>query len=119
MNSRIVLLLLIGALGFTGCAASTKYHWGNYENALYNYYKKPSEINTLSENLSKIITDGEMQGKVPPSIYAEYGYILYVTGKHEDAIIYFKKEKEAWPESQIFMDKMINLTEIDKEKKSK
>jgi hypothetical protein len=109
MNLKMIIILCIGALGLSGCAAATRYHWGNYENALYSYYKKPSEIDDLSEKLSRIITDGEKQGKVPPGIYAEYGYILHVSGKHEDAVIYYKKEKEAWPESRIFMDKMINL----------
>lgn len=112
MNPKLIILLLIMALGFSGCA-TTKYQWGDYENALYRHYKRPSEIENMAENLSKIISVGEIQGKVPPGIYAEYGYILNALGKPREAVIYFKKEKDTWPEARIFMDKMINLTEID------
>ncbi len=46
-------------------------------------------------------------GRVPPGLYAEYGYALYEAGQANEALIYFGKEKEKWPESAVIMDKMI------------
>jgi hypothetical protein len=40
-------------------------------------------------------------------LYAEYGFALYEAGRIDEAVIYFRKEKEKWPESAVIMDKMI------------
>lgn len=92
---KLKLFVLLGSISlmFSGCAV-TKYHWGNYENSLYNYYKNPSEVEQLGENLSKIIADGEANGEVPPGVYAEYGYVLHILGKSSEAVIFFEKEKK-------------------------
>lgn len=100
--------MAIFAVVLSGCV-TTKYHWGKYENSLYEYYKNPADVEKIAETLSTIIADGEALGNVPPGIYAEYGYILYITGKTQDSILYFEKEKKMWPESTTLMDKMINI----------
>ena len=108
MRIRHILPLAVILLGISGCAAPEKYHWGNYERSLYVYYKNPAELETLTESLANVITDGEARGKVPPGIYAEYAYILYTSGKTQESIGYFEKERKSWPESSVFMEKMIN-----------
>ena len=102
-----ILLLL------SGCVATTRYDWGEYEKRLYSYYKHPEDVETFTQELISIIESGEEDGRVPPGIYAEYGYILYLSSKPLEAIQYYEKEKEQWPESAIFMDKMINLAKLD------
>ena len=72
----------------------------------------------LTESLDDVITDGEAKGKVPPGIYAEYAYILYISGQTREAIMYFEKEKKTWPESSVFMDKMIDTAKGGVPKKS-
>ncbi len=106
MHSKKRILLLIIALALSGCA-SPQYQWGIYEHALYGYYKNPERLDKYAAELARIITIGEAANKVPPGIYAEYGYVLLIQGKRNEAIAYFEREKKAWPESIQLMDIMI------------
>lgn len=108
--------LMVVILG-TGCASRTLYHWGGYDNYLYSYYKNPAEREQFVEEVVVIIHDAEKSGRIPPGLYAEYGYLLYESGNYPEAVIYFKKEQDLWPESRFFMDKMIrNANMADKQK---
>ena len=80
MTTRYLIWLILSTLAFAGCTTS-QYSWGNYEHALYKYYKTPSEVETYAEKLAEVIAGGESAGRVPPGMYAEYGYILWVQGK--------------------------------------
>jgi hypothetical protein len=97
----------LSTLAFTGCTTS-QYSWGNYEHALYKYYKTPSELETYAAQLAEVITEGESAGRVPPGMYAEYGYILWSQGKADKAVVQFEREKQAWPESTQFMNLLIH-----------
>ncbi|MCK5193486.1 MAG: DUF4810 domain-containing protein [Desulfobulbaceae bacterium] len=119
MRAKVITLIMFMAFGALGCVPSTKYHWGNYENSLYRYYKNPAEVEEMAEALAKIIEKGERDGKVPPGLCAEYGYLLFTTGNTGEAIAYFEKEKNIWPESSMLMDKMIATTKAADNKKSK
>jgi len=105
MNKK--LLYLIPLLFLVGCS-STRYAWNGYDAGLYSYYKNPADNEKFIERLEQTILQGEKTKNVPPGIYAEYGYVLYENQKFSDAIIYFKKESDTWPESRVFMEKMIN-----------
>ncbi len=106
MITRFTVLVVVVFL-LPGCATPTKYHWGKYENSLYKQYKNPADQEQFAVSLAAAIAAGEQTGTVPPGIYAEYGYVLYSTGRNADAISYFEKEKKTWPESTLLMDKMI------------
>jgi len=99
--SIIVLIML------SGCVQQ-QYNWSNYDQKLYNHYKNPAAQEKFILDLKEIIAWGESDGKVPPGIYAEYGYALYERGEFPEAIDYFKKEQERWPESSVLMSKMID-----------
>lgn len=101
----------------TGCAPQTLYHWGDYDSYLHSYYKNPAEREQFVEKVVVIIQDAEKSGRIPPGLYAEYGYLLYESGNYPEAIVYFKKEQDLWPESSFFMDKMIrNASMVNKRK---
>lgn len=106
MKTFCYVLIVTVALLFTGCV-QTHYAWQNYDQKLYNHYKNPAEYEHFVEDLKEIIADGEESGKVPPGIYAEYGYVLYEKGNYTEAINNFRKEHDKWPESQALMLKMI------------
>ena len=72
----------------------------------------------MGEVLAEVIEEGEAKGSVPPGIYAEYGHVLLDIGKAREAIIYFEKEKNVWPESSMLMDKMIDFATASIEKES-
>ncbi len=109
------LALLLGA-----CAGPvTKYHWGTYEPALYQYYKTPSEVENFAAELARTIKQAEEKSqKVPPGIFAEYGHVLQQQGKYAEAVSYYEKEKRAWPESTVLMNAMLKSVDAAPKKKS-
>ena len=104
MNNKLVQIV---ALLFLGGCATQKYVWDGYDNTLYAYYKDPAGREKFVEKLKETILKAEQVGKVPPGIYAEYGYTLYEDKNFLEAINYFQKEHDLWPESRFFMEKMI------------
>ena len=110
------VLLLTGSLFLAGCQTSQGlYYWGDYEDSLYEYYKNPAELAALTEEILQAIE--KSNGRVPPGLYAEYGNLLLQQGKKDEAVSYFRKERELWPESQHLMDTMINSLSRSKESK--
>lgn len=108
MTRLHLLALLISGLVLASCAPPSQYRWGNYEHALYTYYKEPAELERYAEELTQIIATAGAEGRVPPGIYAEYGYVLWMQGKPNEAIAQFEREKHIWPESTHLMDLLIH-----------
>lgn len=105
---KCVTVLTLGALmALVACKPPQTYNWGNYEGSLYTLMKDPTSLDKYGKALQRQIEEGDGSGKVPPGIYAEYGYFLTVTNQPGEAIKYYEKEKQRWPESALLMDKMI------------
>ena len=113
------LALSLVLFGVAGCTPKTIYTWTGYDDALYNHYKNPTENEAFIEALKEVVEEGEKSGRIPPGIYAEYGYTLYEQGKIAEAVIYFKKESEKWPDSKIFMNKVIAMSNNRQKKQDK
>jgi hypothetical protein len=112
MTARaITLAAALAALA--GCVPQGQlYHWNGYDDALYRHYKNPQDREAWIGRLRTTIGEAENRGlKVPPGIYAEYGYALLEEGRTQDAVRYFRREQEKWPESRVFMEKMIRNAE--------
>ncbi len=107
MFTRLIVIMAVASFT-TGCAQS-RYLWNGYDDRLYNYYKNPAETEPFIEGLYETILKSEAENRVPPGIYAEYGYMLYERGKFSEAIVWYNKERDKWPESRLLMDKMISL----------
>jgi len=116
MRSGPVLLAAAAAAALGGAACTprtTLYHWNGYDEALYRHYRRPQDREAWVASLKTAVLEAEQQGrKVPPGLYAEYGYALYEEGVFPQAIAYFRREREEWPEARFFMDKMIRNAEI-------
>lgn len=110
------LAVVIGFILLAPGCSTGKYYWGGYERTLYHYHKNPEDIDKFAESLAYMIEKGESQERVPPGIYAEYGYILFIQNKKGEAISCFEKEKERWPESTHLMNIMIETANIGKER---
>jgi hypothetical protein len=108
MSTRRLLLALL-ALSAAACAGPQgMYRWGSYDTSLYDHYRKPTEREKWIEALKTSIQQAEeKENRVPPGLYAEYGYALLEEGNTTEAVAYFQKEKAKWPESAVLMDKMI------------
>lgn len=110
MKTINACILISTLLLVTGCAQPSLYVWDNYDQKLYDHYKNPAEYDEFVEGIKVTIEKGDESGKVPPGLYAEYGFVLYEKGKIEESLIYFRKEHDKWPESRILMAKMITNT---------
>ena len=107
---KAVLLLAVSAAALlaAACGPKTMYTWHGYDDSLYAHYKNPQDHAKHIERLQQIVTQTEADGlKMPPGVYAEYGYALLEESRFDESVTYFKKEKETWPESAVIMDKMI------------
>lgn len=65
------------------------YSWYNYEDITYQYSKKSTEelqVKVLEQYQKMIDKQKGARGIVPPGLYAEYGYMLYRTGKKEEGL---------------------------------
>ena len=90
-----------------GCKPPQQYAWHNYEASLYKLAKDPSALDKYGADLLDQIQAGEPTRRVPPGIYAEYGYFLLSNHRVKDAVAYFQKEKDRWPEAKVYMDLLI------------
>lgn len=105
---------LIASAFLFGCAShQTHYAWGQYDDSLYKYYKDPADADAYMKTLEQVVqASDKAQRLVAPGLYAEYGYMLLQKKRAAEAIVYFDKEKKAWPESTYFMDGMIKNANI-------
>jgi hypothetical protein len=108
MRPGIALTVGLAALVAAGCRPATMYHWNGYDEALYRHYRDPQDRVAYVESLQVIIAEADQRGlRVPPGVCAEYGYALYEEGRPREAVAWFQRERDEWPESRILMEKMI------------
>ena len=112
MILKLLKSVIVGtalALSLAACGQTTMYNWSGYDYALLKHYKDATTSEELATSLGNIIEKIERkEGNVPPGLYADYAYALYDSGQEDEALIYFLKEKEAWPESAKFMTNVIS-----------
>lgn len=95
--------------GMSACATQeTLYSWNGYNAELLSYYKNPSELNLFAERLLEDIEAAEIDGRIPPGLYAEYGYAMLELGDARTAVVFFGKERDMWPEAVFLMTAVIS-----------
>lgn len=90
------------------------YSWYNSEDATYMYTKRGTEelLTRAMEQYEKVINNQKgLRKVVPPGVNAEYGFLLYKAGKKEEGLALLKAEKDAYPESEKFISRIINQLE--------
>lgn len=110
--------LLISAfvvMAISSCSTTdTMYSWYNYEDITYQYSKKRTDelkVKVL-EQYQKLTEKQKGSRKVvPPGLYAEYGYMLYMTGKQEEGLKFLKEEIKLYPESEKYISRIIKQLE--------
>jgi hypothetical protein len=108
------LVIVLPMIFLTGCV-ETLFHWGEYENSLIERYVD-KDITQTEAHLKELITEAEStQKRVPPGIYADYGFMLYKRGDKSSAIDYFEKEKKLYPESSFFIVKLTEYLNLQSE----
>ena len=102
------LLVLLTLL--TGCSSPTIYSWGHYEGLVYAMYAAPDKVppeqqlERLEADFQKACSENK---PVPPGFHAHLGYLYYQLGKATEARQEFETEKTQFPESAVFMDRLL------------
>lgn len=101
---------LLALMMLTGCAAPTLYSWGHYEAVVYATYAKPGtvpperQIELLEQDYQKARSANK---PVPPGFHAQLGYLYYQIGRLDQARQEFETEKARFPESAVFLDRIL------------
>jgi hypothetical protein len=109
-----ILLMATCATLLSGCAPATLYSWNRYQAAAYAYTKENTD--EAAQKLGKVYQrmvdrPGGIRGVVPPGIYADYGYLLFMQGKTKEALDYLKMEMGLYPESAVFIGRIVKQLE--------
>ena len=107
----------LGALGalLTGCTTPTLYTWGHYEELIYASYAAPGKVSPEMQ-VEKLEQDYQQaraaNKRMPPGYHAHLGYLYFQLGKADEARREFETEKADFPESAVFMNRL--LANLDK-----
>ena len=108
-----ILFLLIPVSLLASCASNKPlYSWSKYDISSYNYLRNNDEKSTQAfiKTFEAIIVKQKGTRKVvPPGIYADYGFVLLQSGKTEEGNAMLEKEIALYPESKIFIDRIIKM----------
>lgn len=110
---KIGIILICSCLCIS-CTTTSKYSWYDYEDLTYKYSKKNTEelqVRVLEQYKKMIDKQKGTRGVVPPGLYAEYGYLLYKTGKTNEGISFLKEEIKLYPESEKYISRIIKQLE--------
>ncbi len=109
----LILSICFSCLLLSSCATNTLYSWNDYEDAAYKYSKVESEEHKkkLLKQFDKMKKQTGSRKTVPPGYYAEYGFLLVKEGKTEEGLALLKKEIELYPESTIYISRIIKQLE--------
>ena len=108
MRVPVPVLLALGAL--TGCAPRPLYHWGHYEDLVYQMYTAPgkAEPAVQVEKLSRDIGEAQTKGEsVPPGVHLHLGYMYFLQGNATAACRELETEKQLFRESTVFVDRLL------------
>jgi hypothetical protein len=105
------LTSLVGAVLASGCGPGPVYHWGHYEPLVYEMYAHPGKAEPaqqIDELTEDIATAQSKNRPVPPGVHAHLGYMHLQQGNAMAAREQFEIEKRLFPESTVFMDRLLS-----------
>jgi hypothetical protein len=97
-----------------GCASANNnpalYYWGSYQQQIYASYNDAGSASP-EQQLQQLEADFEKaraaNRPVPPGYHAHMGYLYFQVGRLDQAVQAFTTEKTLFPESTIYMDRLI------------
>ena len=115
MKKKVLLLLLSLIIPIiSGCTTNKMYYFGDYSETLYAYEKNQNDESLIKhlQELDRVIQESKDKNlRVPPGIYAEFGYLKLKMNKPKEAVEYFNAESQLYPEGKHLMDRLINKVE--------
>lgn len=108
---KSLIVILLGTTTLMGCASKpTLYQWGSYEEQVYAMYSETGKVSIEDQviNLESDYQKARSANKpVPPGYHAHLGYLYFQLGKTDQAMQSFETEKLLFPESTLYMDRLI------------
>ena len=106
---RLVWLVALAGV-FTGCASPKIYSYGHYEELIYASYAAPGKVSPemqvekMEEDYQKARSKNK---RMCPGWHAQLGFLYFQLGKMDQANQEFLTEKAEFPESAVFMDRLM------------
>jgi hypothetical protein len=113
MNVFLKAALLAGGCSIVAACAPVQqplYYWGNYQPSLYANHKHgttdyAAQVSAIEATMQR----AQAQGKsVPPGLHAHLGMLYFNTGRETEALEQFAMEKRLFPESEHFVNYVMN-----------
>ncbi len=104
----IAATLWLAACSNTTTAPKTLFHWGNYQDVVYDGLEEktsPDEQLQALQKITQLAPHGSI--KVAPGVYAQLGMLYLKTGQRDQGIQALQQEKALYPESAHYMDYLI------------
>ena len=100
------------ALVLVGCATRSPplYQWGNYEELIYTSYAAPGnvppekQVEILEADYQKARAGNQ---RMPPGWHAQLGFLYFQLGKADQGRQELLTEKAQFPESAVFVDRLL------------
>ncbi|MDP2359999.1 MAG: DUF4810 domain-containing protein [bacterium] len=121
MNRQYLISALVVALLSSSCGPTSIYNYGRYSTTLYKYHKNDDADNLQAhmDELNRLILLAQRSGKrVPPGMHGELGYFYTLQQDLPSAEQHFRTEMQLYPESQIFMQRMLDSIKDSQEGKN-
>lgn len=106
------IVTVVGVSLLTACVspAPSLYQWGSYEQQVYAIYNEPGKV-PPEQQIEKLEQDYQKarasSKSVPPGFHAHLGYLYFGVGKLDQARQSFATEKSLFPESAVYMDRIL------------
>jgi hypothetical protein len=111
-RARAALLAVVLAASLAGCVTPPRplYAWGSYQELVYAAYKNPGEtpperqVELLEKDYQQALS---VHARMPPGWHAHLGVLYYQLGKPDEAVRELDTEKAEFPESTVFVDRLL------------
>jgi hypothetical protein len=106
---------LLAMVLLTGCTTDL-YYWGRYEDVIHYAYAHSDDwdssglIRLMEEDRARSL---EAEKPLPPGWHAHLGLLYYTDGQPDSALQEFQTEKRQFPESGLFMDRLLGNVPAD------
>jgi hypothetical protein len=109
-----LLLAGLAVLALSGCVTRPEplYHWGNFPDQQYTYFKGEKGPEEGIQHLEKVRAQAKARGKpLPPGLQAHLGILYGLTGRTDLFEQNLDAERQQFPESSAYVDFLLKKKE--------
>lgn len=113
MRSYTLFSVITVSMALAACAGPpTLYQWGPYESQLYSHFKSESpqaQIDVMEKHAQIVRDSGK---SLPPGYMAHLAVLYGQVGRDADQMSALQKEKDNFPESKNYIDRLIGQSKV-------